>query len=190
MMSMDRPTIDPEWDNVFRDDGGEEESLVEMLLRIPIFSLLSMRELQRVANAVHLRQYKAGETVIRRGVAQSGFYMIRRGSVHIVRTGAGGASTVVGTLYSPELLGEFALLDDSPRSSAIVAAEPSEMIGFFKPDLMDILVTRPALGCKILLRLSEEMARTLRGDYARLLALGFPFPESVGSVAKMDPTAS
>jgi CRP-like cAMP-binding protein len=139
---------------------------------------------------VHLREYKAGETVIRRGVAQSGFYMIRSGSVHIVRRGLDGTGKVVGTLYPPELLGEFALLDDSPRSSTIVAAEPSELIGFFKPDLMDILITKPALGCKILLRLSEKMAHTLRVDYARLLALGFPLPESAGSVAEMDPTAS
>ena len=82
---------------------------------------------------------------------------------------------MVGTLYSPELISEFALLDDSPRSSSLIAAESSELIGFFKPDLMDILVTNPELGCKILLRMSEEMARSLQRDYTRLCTMGFPF---------------
>ena len=187
---MSKEVIDPEWDNVFRKTDEVEEPLVEVLGHIPIFSLLSPRELQRIARAVHVRRYDPGEVVVRRGVAQSGFYMVHSGSVDIVRLGRSGKSEVVGTLYPPELLGEFSLLDDSPRSSSIVAAEDNELIGFFKPDLMDILVTRPQMGCKILLRLAEEMAHILRGDYTKLLDMGFPFVEVEEGGVEMDPTAS
>jgi len=187
---MNREIIDPEWDNVFRKVDEVREPLVEVLGHIPIFSLLSLRELERIARAVHVRQYEPGETVIRRGVAQSGFYMINSGSVHIVRQNRAGESEVVGTLYPAELVGEFSLIDDSPRSSSIVAAEESEIIGFFKPDLMDILVTKPQMGCKILLRLAEEMAHILRGDYARLVDMGFPFVEVEEHDVELDPTAS
>jgi len=84
---------------------------------------------------------------------------------------------VVDSLGPGELIGEFALLDDTPRSSSIVAAEPSELIGFFKPDLKGILSTTPAMGCKILLRLAEEMGRSLKRDYEKLRRSGYPFPE-------------
>jgi len=137
-----------------------------------------------------VRRFAAGETVVRHGVRQSGFYLIRTGSVHVVRERADGRRETVTTLYPPELLGEFALLDDSPRSNAIVAAEPSELIGFFKPDLMDILVTRPAMGCRILLRLAEGMTRTLAGDYGRLREMGFPWEEGQGEDRDLDPTAA
>jgi CRP/FNR family cyclic AMP-dependent transcriptional regulator len=110
--------------------------------------------------------------------------------VHIVRQNRSGEREVVGTLYPSELLGELSLLDDSPCSSSIVAAEDSELIGFFKPDLMDILVTKPQMGCKILLRLAEEMAHILRGDYARLIDMGFPFAETEDHGVELDPTAS
>jgi hypothetical protein len=64
------------------------------------------------------------------------------------------------------------------------------VIGFFKPDLMDVLVTKPALGCKILLRLAEEMNRTLSKDYGRLQAAGFPFSQDGEQEARIDPMAS
>ena len=189
-MSTAEQIIDPEWHNVFREESRAEERLEDALGQIPIFGLLSPRELQLVGRIVHIRTFKPGETIIHRGVEQSGLYLIRSGAVNIVRRTAAGESEVVGTLYPPELLGEFALLDGTPRSSSIVAAETSQLIGFFKPDLMDILVTKPALGCKILLRLAEEMNRSLRKDYGRLREVGFPFPDEVEQEAGIDPTAS
>jgi CRP/FNR family cyclic AMP-dependent transcriptional regulator len=185
--------VDPEWANVFVSEITQEETLEQALERIPIFSLLTGRELRKLTKIVHIRHYKPGETVIPRGVEQSGFYLVRSGSVHIVRENLDQSRTVVGTLGEYELLGEFALLDSTPRTSSIVAAKSSELIGFFKPDLVEILATNPALGCKILLRLAEEMGRSLATDYGKLRDLGYPFPEGMGSpgaFAQADPTLS
>jgi hypothetical protein len=70
-----------------------------------------------------------------------------------------------------------------------VAAEKSELIGFFKPDLMDILATNPELGCMILLRLGEEMTATLNKDYGRLREMGWPF-EGQRDEETLDPTTT
>ena len=188
-MHSTHQVINPEWDNIFRKDIHAEERLEDALGRIPIFGLLSPRELRLVGSIVHVRTFRRGEIILHRGVEQSGLYLIRTGSMHIVRRNAEGEDIVTGTLYPSDLLGEFALLDSTPRSSSVVAAETSQLIGFFKPDLMDILVTKPALGCKILLRLAEETNRTLRQDYGRLREAGFPFPEEERNSAGIDPTA-
>ena len=183
--------IDPEWENLFtekKEEGGSE-SLVRSLGRIPILSLLRASELKLLSRIVHVRSFDEGETVIQRGVKQSGFYLVRSGAVNIVRSGPEGA-VVVDTLLPPALLGEFALVDDTPRSTSIVAAEPSELIGFFKPDLMDVLVTKPGMGCAILLRLAEEMSHNLNGDYQQLLDLGYPFNDIEEIAADLDPTTS
>ena len=166
---------DPEWANLFRQEVQAQLPLEEILAQVPVFSTLSPRELWTLARIVHPRRFVAGETIIRRGVEQSGFYLIRSGSVQILRPGAEGEQQVVGTLGPGELLGEFALVDNSPRTSAVVAAERSELIGFFKPDLMDIMVTDPGLGCKILLNLAEQMSQTLVRDYQTLKELGYDF---------------
>ena len=177
--TSEQTVIDPEWENLFSEatEGTGKEPLVRILGRIRILSLLRAFELKLLSRIVHIRNFDAGETVIQRGAKQSGFYLVRAGSVNIVRSGSDGPR-VVDTLQPPALLGEFSLLDDSPRSTSIVAAEPSELIGFFKPDLMDVLVTKPGMGCAMLLRLAEEMSRNLNRDYEKLLDLGYPFVEA------------
>ena len=183
--------VDPEWANVFRDERTHEESVEQALRHIKMFSLLSAWELSRLAGIVHVRNFKAGETVIHKGVEQAGFYMVLKGSVDIVRESLDGSWQSVGNLGAYELLGEFALLDGTPRTASIVAAETSQLIGFFRPDLVEILATNPELGCKILLRLAEEMSRGLAADYRKLRDQGYPFPGGVdeGELLKqVDPT--
>jgi CRP-like cAMP-binding protein len=166
---------DPEWANLFRQEAQTHFPLEVVLARVPVFSALSPTELRTLARLVHPRRFSPGETIIRRGVEQSGFYLVRSGSVQIVRHNAGGGAQVAGTLGPGALLGEFALVDGSPRTSAVVAAERSELIGFFKPDLMNIMVTNPGLGCKILLNLAAQMNQTLTKDYHTLVRLGYDF---------------
>lgn len=166
---------DPEWANLFRQEVQAHPPLEAILARVPVFSTLAPRELWTLGRIVHPRRFATGETIIRRGAEQSGFYLIRSGSVQILRRDAKGENQLVGTLGPGELLGEFALVDGTPRTSTVVAAERSELIGFFKPDLMDIIVTDPGLGCKILLSLAEQMGRTLATDYRTLVELGCDF---------------
>jgi len=191
-LEADRTTIDPEWENFFSKDKieEEEESLERALHQIPVFGLVLQRNLKKLARLVHVREFQAGETIIRRGVNQSGFYLIKSGSANIVRERPDGTANVVATLYPPELIGEFALLDDSPRSTSVVAAEASELIGFFRPDLTDIIATNPEMGCKILLRLAEEMSRSLASDYRRLRETGYPWDDQDDDEEGLDPTAA
>jgi CRP/FNR family cyclic AMP-dependent transcriptional regulator len=180
---------DPEWTNIFRPEVAQRETLDTTLSRIPVFNLLSGKELALLGRIVHVRHYYPGESVIKRGVQQSGFYLIRSGSVHIMRQDINQAAKVVATLGLHELLGEFSLLDGTPRTSSIVTAEASELIGFFKPDLMDILVTNPQLGCKILLRLAEEMSRSLQKDYRKLRDTKIPL-EDLQVAVRVEPVLS
>ena len=170
-------SVDPQWGNLFRHQITSEESLLDSLRRVPCFSLLDDEELALLGRLVYIRRFEAGETVVRSGVEQSGCYLIRRGSVDMVGYGSDGERDVVGTLGANELLGEFALVDGTPLGLSLVAAEPSELVGFFRLDLMKILKTHPSMGCKILLRLTEDMAKRMRSDYAELRALGYSFLE-------------
>lgn len=170
-------SVDPQWGNLFRHRITHEESLLDSLRRVPCFSLLDDEELALLGRLVYIRRFEAGETVVRSGVEQSGCYLIRHGSVDMVGYGSEGERDVVATLGANELLGEFALVDGTPLGLSLVAAEPSELVGFFRLDLMKILKTHPSMGCKILLRLTEDMARRMQSDYAELRALGYSFLE-------------
>jgi CRP-like cAMP-binding protein len=157
---------DFEWDLLKQDQ--QIRSIVDLLGELPLFELLTMSELSKLENIVHIRTFGPGETVIRAQAPRLGMYVIQSGSVHVVRRGLNNAPLILGTLYPGELIGEFSLLDASPRSSGIAAAEFSTLIGFFQPDLMSLIDTDPNIGFKILMPLTQMMAEQHRRDMHNL----------------------
>ena len=149
---------DPEWSAGYLSDAHSGETLVDILGALPIFETLTWKELAQLERIVHRRWFVAGEMVIQAWIPRSGLFVVITGNVHVVRHDSDGTPMILDTLGPGTLLGEFAILDDSPRSSSIVAAEPSHLIGFFRPDLMDLVNTDPRLGFKILHRLAQIMS--------------------------------
>jgi len=174
MPNPDATYTDPEWGNVLRKKTATEETILSILKGLPVFETLTKSELVKVERIVHRRRFAAGEVIIRARAPRSGMYIVKSGSVDVVRPMGAGIYQKVGRLEAGDLLGEFAILDDSPRSTSIVAAEPSELLGFFKPDLMELVETDPRLGLKIVLRVAEMMTRRLRQDLDLLRGLRKP----------------
>lgn len=174
MPNLDATYTDPEWGNVLRRKEATEETIPSILKSLPMFETLTAPELVKVERIVHRRRFAAGEVIIRARAPRSGMYIVKSGSVDVVRPMGNGIFQKVGRLDVGDLLGEFAILDDSPRSTSIVAAEPSELLGFFKPDLMELVETDPRLGLKIVLRVAEMMTRRLRQDIELLRGLQKP----------------
>ena len=174
MPDSDATYTDPEWGNVLRRNTTTEETILSILKDLPVFQTLTESELMNVERIVHRRRFAAGEVIIRAHALRSGMYIVKSGSVDVVRPMSSGIFQKVGHLEVGDLLGEFAILDDSPRSTSIVAAEPSELLGFFKPDLMDLVETDPRLGFKIVLRVAQMMTRRLRQDIEHLRGLQAP----------------
>lgn len=162
-------TPDPEW-GAF-DQSQKTLPVSDLLGDLPLFELLTRSELQKLERIVHIRMFTAGETVIRANAPRLGLYVVQAGSVQVVRRNPDGTSRPIGKIGAGELIGEFSLIDFSPRTSGIVALEPSTLIGFFRPDLMSVIDTDPTIGFKILHRLTQMMAEQHRRDMSQLRQL-------------------
>ena len=69
---------------------------------------------------------------------------------------------LVTTLRTGSFFGELALVDrDNKRTATAVALRPTTLIGFFKPDLLEIVDRQPTMGVKILYSLSKVLGRRL-----------------------------
>ena len=86
-------------------------------------------------------------------------YVIIDGSVKIIDHDT---DTVFASLLNDDFFGELALLDEEPRSATAVAEEPSELVGFFRTDLLTLMERDPVLGNKILMNLSRVLGERLR----------------------------
>lgn len=146
-----------------------------------VFSRLSWQEIKIVEHTVHVRHYAPSEPIFKQGDPGSGMYIIMEGSVGIFLDIPQQAPKKLSELGEGDFFGEIALLDASPRTAGAIATETCSIIGFFRPDLMDLLKTKPALGSKILLSLSEVLATRLRSTNSELVKVSRKLEELMSS---------
>jgi CRP/FNR family cyclic AMP-dependent transcriptional regulator len=155
------------WANIFRF-GAHQESLAEILHNIPLFRDLTVKELKILERVVHIRTYEAGEAVFVETELGAGMYIIRTGRVDIVLNQKTERRLILAELEGGDFFGEMALLGDTSRSASAVARDRSELIGFFHPDLVEIINIHPEVGAKISLGLAKTLAERLRYTNAQL----------------------
>lgn len=150
------------WRNIFSERRLREGTIEEILSKVPAFSNLKTRELKEVAAIVHRREYRAGEPVFYQGDPGLGMYIIQEGEISIVISDKDGSQKELAVLSEGDFFGELALLDESPRSAGAICKTDCTLIGFFRPDLFDLIEKRSDLGVKIVLKLAEIVAERLR----------------------------
>jgi CRP-like cAMP-binding protein len=153
---------DPFWSNIFRRRDKEEADIFDMLKKVPIFQDLGRREFNKIESILHRRNWNADEGIINEGDPGVGMYIIVAGEVRITQVGEDGVQQQLATLTGGDFFGEQALLDESPRTASAYANETCRIIGFFRPDLLELIESNPRLGLKIVMRLSQMISVRLR----------------------------
>ena len=157
------PQVDEEWGIVSADTlQGERGDTWSVLAGVQVFESLSPEELGLVDRIVHRRVYNPREVIVNQGVPGVGMYIIESGSAEVVLDADDGRRTRLATLTDGNFFGEMSLLDGSPRAASVIATERSQLIGFFRADLMDLIARSPRLGFKIVSRITQLLAERLR----------------------------
>jgi len=152
----------PLWDPISAKNKSEMSDIMQILAKMPIFSDLDSKELKEVEKIIYHRKYKKGEPIFRMGDPGLGMYIIINGAVEIVEEPENGTRTKLAELEKGAFFGDMALLDEKPRSASAIAMVDSDIIGFFRPDFLDLLYRKPRMGIKILWALSRVVGERLR----------------------------
>ena len=150
------------WKNLFSQRVIREGTTEEVLSKVPAFANLAPRDLKEVAAIVHKREYRAGEPVFYQGDPGLGMYIVQEGEVSIAILGKDGNEQELAVLGDGDFFGELALLDESPRSANAICKTDCTLIGFFRPDLFELIEKENTFGIKIVLKLAEIVAERLR----------------------------
>ena len=153
---------DPFWSNLFRRRDRGDDELYEVLSKVPVFQDLSRREFERVREVLHPRTYSVEEAIVREGDLGVGMYVILSGEVAVLQEEADGAAVEVATFGEGDFFGDQVLLDESPRTASAVARQPTRVVGFFRPELLQLIESQPRIALKVVLQLSRMAAVRLR----------------------------
>jgi len=149
------------WSNIFRSKR-KKESLADILHQIPLFSELTPMELRILEKAVHIRTYRPGETIFVETEPGAGMYIIQSGRVNLLLNHKSDSPEILAELEKGDFFGEMALLGDATRNATAITRDACDLIGFFHPDLIEIINIHPRIGAKISLGLAKTLAERLR----------------------------
>ncbi|MCP4498519.1 MAG: PilT/PilU family type 4a pilus ATPase [Deltaproteobacteria bacterium] len=106
-------------------DGEIHQKVLGALSSSPLFSMLQGEHLEQVALRGQLEQYEAGECVVEEGAVSDAFFVILSGEC-----GVSVAGTDLGTLASPESIGEMGILLDQARTATVTSTQSSLLLRF------------------------------------------------------------
>ena len=155
------------WDNLFRRASRDEE-ITAVLSESFLFKTLSTAEINFLRGLVHKRAYRPGEKIFSQGELGIGMYLVVSGTVHITveesdLRGEAPTNMLITRLGKNDFFGELSLVEQAGRRTATAtAADNVVLLGFFKPDLAEVIERNPRTAVKILTRLGEVLGRRLK----------------------------
>jgi CRP/FNR family cyclic AMP-dependent transcriptional regulator len=127
--------------------------LLEGLVRVPLFSACSTRDLGIIARHTEVIEVAPGTALTEEGALGDAFFVVLEGEAAVRRRGR-----AVSTLGPGTWFGELAVLDPAPRDATVVAESPM-IVGVIGARVFRAMVRDvPALTDKLL----RGMARRLR----------------------------
>jgi len=131
----------------------ENDAIVGMLEKSPLWSGLSKKELKSMVGFARERRFEGGETIAEKGEQGIAFYLILDGAVEIRSDGK-----MLSKLGPGEFFGEMSLLDNQPRSADVVTVQPSRVLILTAWRFAGLISSNPKIAIKIL----QELVRRLR----------------------------
>jgi CRP/FNR family cyclic AMP-dependent transcriptional regulator len=126
------------------------DGTVELLQRVPIFSDLDRRELERIAGSMKQRTFRAGDKVTTEGESGAGFFVIEDGEA-TVRVGGQERRR----LGPGDYFGEVALLNESARTATITAETDLRCHGMTAWEFRPLVETHGSIAWKLLQAMSK-----------------------------------
>src|ERR671933_443642 len=127
------------------------EGAANLLRRVPIFSDLDRRELERIAASMKERTFSAGDTVTAEGQSGVGFFVIESGEAKVTVGGQDRRRLGPGDYF-----GEVALLTDSPRTATITAESDLRCYGMTAWDFKPLVETNGSIAWKLLQAMAKN----------------------------------
>ena len=124
-----------------------------VLARLPLFANVSKRHLRRVAALAEIREFEPGDTIVEKGDAPDGFYLILGGRAKVV------ARPQARPLKTGDYFGEMALLDGEPRSATVVAVGDLQTMRLPRRPFMRLLQQEPSISIAMLAELGSRVRR-------------------------------
>jgi diguanylate cyclase (GGDEF)-like protein len=134
-----------------------------VLSHVGVFSLLSAREVELVAEHMATVELKAGETLFREGDEGDNLYILAEGAAAVTIKLPDGGAHEIARFAPGDFFGEMSIFDNAPRSASCVASERSVLHSLSRDAFSDVIAQHPRIALKLMYRMLNITTQRLRG---------------------------
>ncbi len=132
-------------------------STLDLVRRVPLFSLLPQSQAQRIALAVHKRRLKRGDVVVTQGERSHALFIILSGRVRVLATDKHGREVILARLGAGDHVGEMSLIDGEPHSATCRAEVQTDVLVLARQDFEACLPEPQSMAHGILRALVQRL---------------------------------
>lgn len=131
--------------------------MVNYLNRLQLFQNMPPPLLDYIVEKMETHTLEKGEVLVRQGALSDSLFIIRTGWVKIVDIGANDEEVILNQVGPGQVIGEMALIDETPRSNTVVAISSVTALEIKYQVVLEILEKQPLLARNFLSQMSDRV---------------------------------
>jgi CRP/FNR family cyclic AMP-dependent transcriptional regulator len=133
------------------------------------FAEFNREDVDLLAASMRVYHAEPGQTLIREGDIGNFMLLVIRGEVDIYKQNLMGEKQLMTSVIPGMTLGEMSMIDGEPRFATCVALKETTFGVLTREEMVQIILEKPALGSKVLIKLVTMLSQRLRHTSKTLL---------------------
>jgi CRP/FNR family transcriptional regulator, cyclic AMP receptor protein len=125
-------------------------SNLDLIRRVPLFSMLTNDQAQGIADAVVKRRFRRGEIIVEHGRKSNALFILLTGRARVLTSDSRGREVILAVLQPGDYVGEMSLIDNEPHSATVRAEVQTDMLILGRAEFARCLPENSSLSYAIL----------------------------------------
>ncbi|MFN5701424.1 MAG: Crp/Fnr family transcriptional regulator, partial [Betaproteobacteria bacterium] len=130
---------------------------LELIRRVPLFSILSPAQAQQVADGVLKQRFRRGQTIVEQGSQHDALYILLNGRARVTVADGNGREVILAMLGGGDYVGEMSLIDGQPHSATVRAEVQTDALVLVHEAFAKCLPDRSHLAYPMMLGLVQRL---------------------------------
>src|SRR3954470_14110202 len=145
------------------------EQIFSLVGASQFFAEFNREDVNLLASSMRVYHDEPGQSLIREGDIGNYMLLVIRGEVDIYKQNLMGEKQLMTSVIPGMTLGEMSMIDGEPRFATCVALKETTFGVLTREEMVKIILEKPALGSKILIKLVTMLSQRLRHTSKTLL---------------------
>ncbi|MEO8299736.1 MAG: Crp/Fnr family transcriptional regulator [Burkholderiales bacterium] len=125
-------------------------SNLDLIRRVPLFSMLTIDQAQVIADGVVKRRFRRGEIIVEQGRKSDALFILLSGRARVITSDSRGREVILAVLEPGDYLGEMSLIDNEPHSATVRAEVQTDVLVLGRGEFAACLPENSSLSYAIL----------------------------------------